>query len=82
MQTPIKLIGRFSFFLYLVLLPSTSQAYIGPGLGLGTIGVVLGVLASSVLILIAIVWIPLKRLLKWPRRTKNSNIKNSDEDDL
>jgi hypothetical protein len=48
----------------LMLLPSTVEAYIGPGLGMGTIGVVLGILASIVLTLIAIVWYPLKRLLK------------------
>jgi len=51
-------------FAFLVLLPATAEAYIGPGLGMGTIGVVLGILASIFLTLIAIIWYPLKRLFK------------------
>ena len=52
------------YFALLVLLTSTAEAYIGPGLGMGTIGVVLGILASIFLTLIAIIWYPLKRLFK------------------
>jgi len=40
------------------------MAYIGPGLGAGTIGVILGVLGSIVLALFAIFWYPIKRLLR------------------
>lgn len=39
-------------------------AYVGPGLGLGTIAVVLGILASVFLALFSVVWYPFKRLLK------------------
>jgi hypothetical protein len=77
MYTQLKLT-----FLFLVLFPSTAQAYIGPGLGLGTIGVVVGVLLSSVLVLISILWYPFKRLLKWARKTKDANTIYSNEDDL
>lgn len=42
----------------------TAQAYVGPGLGLGAIGAILGVVLSVVLALFAIFWYPLKRLLK------------------
>ena len=38
-------------------------AYIGPGLGLGFIGVLIGVAAAIVLTLFGIIWYPLKRLL-------------------
>jgi hypothetical protein len=46
------------------LLPNVSHAYIGPGLGAGTIGVILGVLVSVLLALFAIFWYPIKRLFK------------------
>lgn len=36
-------------------------AYIGPGLGLGTVGVILGVIASVLLAVVAVVWYPIKR---------------------
>ena len=48
----------------LILFPLTTQAYTGPGLGTGVIGVVLGILASIGLALIALIWYPLKRLFK------------------
>lgn len=47
-----------------ILLSSPAYAYIGPGAGAGTIAVVLGVIASFFLALFAILWYPLKRLIK------------------
>jgi len=55
-----------------ILLPTTlifmapvyAYAYVGPGLGAGTIGVVLGIIGSLFIALFAIIWYPLKRLLK------------------
>jgi hypothetical protein len=38
--------------------------YIGPGIGVGTIAVVLGFIASIVLAAFALVWYPVKRLFK------------------
>ena len=47
------------------LLPlSAAQAYVGPGLSAGAIAVVLGVIGSVFLALFALVWYPLKRLMK------------------
>lgn len=39
-------------------------AYVGPGLGAGTIGVVLGFLVSILLAIFALFWYPLKRLFR------------------
>ena len=39
-------------------------AYVGPGLGIGTIGAVLGVVGSIFLALFAAIYYPFKRLLK------------------
>jgi hypothetical protein len=55
---------KIIYFIFLILFPLIVEAYIGPGLGMGTIGVVLGILASFVLALIAIIWYTLKRLFK------------------
>lgn len=45
-----------------------AQAYLGPGLGLGAIGVAFGVISSIVLGLFAIIWYPVKRLARAIRR--------------
>ena len=45
-------------------LSGPAHAYIGPGLGAGTIGVILGVLGSILLAVFAIFWYPIKRLFK------------------
>jgi hypothetical protein len=41
-----------------------AHAYIGPGLGLGTLAMVLGVIGSVFLAIFAIIWYPFKRLFK------------------
>ena len=52
------------------LIPS-ANAYIGPGLGLGTVGILIGILGSIILALIAVLWYPFKRILKKIKKTKN-----------
>ena len=42
----------------------TAHAYVGPGVGAGTVAVVLGILGSLVLWLFAVVWYPFKRMLR------------------
>ena len=53
-----------------VLVPEYADAYVGPGLGAGTIGVILGIIGSLFIALFAIIWYPLKRLFK---KKKNKN---------
>lgn len=48
----------------LTLVGGDAQAYVGPGVGLGTIIVVLGVIGSVFVAIFAILWYPVKRLLK------------------
>jgi len=45
-----------------------AMAYVGPGLGLGAIGAILGVVLSVLLAVFAIVWYPVKRLLGLDKR--------------
>tara|TARA_B100000686_G_C16791928_1_gene979323 strand:+ start:1436 stop:1705 length:270 start_codon:yes stop_codon:yes gene_type:complete len=69
-QVSIQII--FSFW-FLLLFPFASDAYIGPGLGAGTIGVVIGILASIVLGFFAIIWYPIRRLIKKKKAFKSSS---------
>lgn len=45
-----------------------AHAYVGPGLGLGALGVVLGLLLSMALAVLGLVWYPLKRVLGKSKR--------------
>ena len=45
-------------------LPHTAHAYVGPGLGLGAIAVVLGIIGSILLAVFALLWYPIKRMMK------------------
>jgi hypothetical protein len=49
----------------LILLLGSQQAlaYVGPGLGAGSLGVILGLLGSVLLALFAFFWYPIKRML-------------------
>lgn len=53
------------------LTPGVAHAYMGPGLGLGFLGAVFGVIGSILLGIAAIVWYPIKRLLRKLRRSKD-----------
>ena len=45
------------------LLPSQALAYIGPGAGLGAIAVTIALVLGVLLLLVGLVWYPLKRAL-------------------
>jgi hypothetical protein len=54
------------YFLLVLFLfyPLPAAGYVGPGLGLGAVGVILGILFSVFLALLGIFWYPIKRLIK------------------
>ena len=53
--------------------------YIGPGIGLGTLGVILGVVVSVLLALVAVVCYPIKRVFrKSPKRLVDSQPSEED----
>lgn len=68
----------FVAFMLFAVFSGNAQAYIGPGLGAGTVGVVLGILGSVFLTVLAIIYYPIKRMLK--KRKKMSKDKNNVED--
>jgi hypothetical protein len=43
-------------------LPSTAEAYIGPGAGISVIGTVIAFLAAILFAIIGFIWYPVKRL--------------------
>lgn len=45
-----------------------AQAYVGPGLGMGALGAVLGLVFSVLLAVFALAWYPIKRALGLGRR--------------
>lgn len=60
---------KFSYMLCLTMLfflmsSVNANAYLGPGLGAGTIGAILGVIGSVFLAIFAVVYYPIKRFLK------------------
>lgn len=52
-----------------VFLPGPALAYIGPGAGLGAIAVTFALITGLVLLVVGLVWYPLKR--KFKRTKKN-----------
>ena len=48
----------------LLAVATPAAAYIGPGAGAGTIAVVLGILASLVMAFLAVLYYPIKRMLR------------------
>jgi hypothetical protein len=54
----------------LLLLAEPAMAYIGPGIGVGMIATVLGILTAIVLAIFAVFWYPIKRLLRRNARPK------------
>lgn len=69
--------GVVIFWLALALLPVTpAQAYIGPGVGAGTLAIVFGIISSIFLAFVGIVWYPIKRLVR--RRKTHKGPTNLD----
>ena len=57
----------------LVLFSAPAMAYVGPGLGMGVIGTIFGVLAAIVLALFGLFWYPLKRAFSRKKAGANIN---------
>lgn len=56
--------------LALTILATPAHAYIGPGLGAGAFLLVAAFLLGFVLLFFAIIWFPLKRMLRERRKTE------------
>ena len=58
---------------FLAILPGPAAAYIGPGAGLGAFAVVLALGAGLLLLLVGLVWYPVKRMMKRKRIGQSEN---------
>lgn len=63
--------------LLLALSPVAAHAYIGPGVGMGAVGVVIGLIASVLLAIVGLFWFPIKRILR--KRKKNQAGNSGDQ---
>lgn len=80
MRRPIpRSTSRFLFILFTLWIPVAANAYIGPGIGLSTIGSVLAFIGVVVLFLVGFLWYPIKRV--FGRRTEDckQGAKSSDQ---
>ena len=68
----------FPMVSFLFLIPLSSHAYIGPGMGGGVIAITLGFIAAIFLALFGILYYPIKRVIN-KRRNKNKDLKKSNE---
>lgn len=66
------MLTRFLLLFNLILLPLSAHAYIGPGMGAGVIASVFGFIASIFIALFAILYYPIKRVLK-KRKNKSAS---------
>lgn len=60
---PVKIL-RFLSLAFALSAPLAAQAYTGPGLGLGAVGVAFGLIGSILLAIVSVVWYPVKRLVR------------------
>ena len=65
-MTPQRICALSGAFL-LLLSPGLAQAYGGPGVGLGAIGIVLGIVGSVFLMTLSLIWYPVKRMIRATR---------------
>ena len=64
--TPLS--GIFAFT------PAMAHAYIGPGMGLGVVASILGLVAVFFMVLVAMIWFPLKRKLRQRREARTASL--------
>lgn len=77
-----RMIGRAVLAAASLAYPAVSLAYVGPGLGVGALALLSGLLGSILLALLSIFWYPLKRLLQRlrPKGTEEAaNAKQADK---
>ncbi|HEX5048168.1 MAG TPA: hypothetical protein VFX89_13700 [Gammaproteobacteria bacterium] len=55
---------RLAVVIALLSMAASAEAYVGPGMGLGVIGAIFGLLAAVLLALAGMIWYPMKRLVR------------------
>ncbi len=73
-----KLINFTIYFSLSFLFPNFAYSYVGPGLGLGSIIVVLGLIGSLILAIFALIYLPIKKFIHRKKETKPENKQNKN----
>lgn len=73
-QTRTALASAVAF----VLCADPALAYVGPGLGLATIGAIIGGLAAVLLAIIGIFWYPIRSMMKKRKAAAESDAEQKD----
>lgn len=66
-----------ALFLGLLIYSGAARAYVGPGAGLGALAITLALVLGLVLLLVGLVWYPLKRLIRSKKPTNTD--KNTEK---
>jgi len=61
-----------------LLVPTLAQAYSGPGVGLGALSVVVGIIGSVFLMTVSLIWYPFKRMLRAMRQRRETPVRVRD----
>jgi hypothetical protein len=71
---------RYGFLVMLIsaFLTDIAHAYVGPGLGLGVIGAIVGIIVAVFLAIVGVIWYPLKRMMR-KLKTVKANTSESSE---
>jgi len=67
----LNFFGGFATLL-LTLTPIQAYAYIGPGMGLGAAATVLGLFVAFILLLVGLIWLPIRRMLRQSKQNQQS----------
>lgn len=65
--------------LVFLLFSNHAYAYVGPGLGVGVIGAIIGVIGAILMALIGVFWYPLKRL--FGKADDDENLEDDSDSD-
>lgn len=74
----MKVFTQIILFLILLILPSNAHAYLGPGMGIGAIIAVLGVILSIILVLFGIIYYPVKKLKNYIKNKKKKQLNDKE----
>lgn len=73
----VKIVCAFAALMFAIT-PLHAHAYIGPGMGLGMAATVLGLFVVFILLVVGLIWLPIRRFLR--ERKQNQNTQSSDAD--
>ncbi len=78
--TPVQIKAAFGACLAISLSSAPALAYVGPGLGLATIGAILGGIAAIFLAIVGIFWYPIRSMIRKRKAASETPPDKTDTD--